>query len=99
MEIEEKLREGYKGDSPRRRAIEAITFKVNEAENKLRIESGRSSRWQAIAKEQRRYFKLIENETLGFHMKHHPAGDLFLPLPPVILDDEEYGDLMDVGCG
>ncbi|CAD7938945.1 unnamed protein product [Amoebophrya sp. A120] len=94
--------EGY-GESAESRAVQLLTEKLKSTGEKLNAERMRAMRWALIAKQQRQFFKHTEtfgDSPIEITKQKHPAGEIFMPPPPLADEDEDaYGDLWDVGTG
>jgi len=96
-----EVAEGY-GDPAHQRVVQQLTEKLAATGEKLNFERMRAMRWALIARQQRQFFKHTEalGEPPNDLKQNHPAGEIFLPPPPMTDEDEEaYGDLWDVGTG
>eukprot|EP00933_Yihiella_yeosuensis_P062330 TRINITY_DN65285_c0_g1_i1.p1 TRINITY_DN65285_c0_g1~~TRINITY_DN65285_c0_g1_i1.p1 ORF type:complete len:498 (-),score=133.19 TRINITY_DN65285_c0_g1_i1:221-1714(-) len=95
------LADPSRGSAAQAEAIQTLQSEVRDLSTQLADTQFKERQWSAIAKRQRAFFMQSERmsqETTSL-LRRHPAGDIFLAPPPVLLEDEEIRDepLWDVG--
>eukprot|EP00931_Biecheleriopsis_adriatica_P102661 TRINITY_DN77601_c0_g1_i1.p1 TRINITY_DN77601_c0_g1~~TRINITY_DN77601_c0_g1_i1.p1 ORF type:complete len:516 (+),score=129.70 TRINITY_DN77601_c0_g1_i1:95-1642(+) len=82
-------------------AIIRLQDQVKDLSGRLAESHQQEQHWSAIAKRQRAFFQQSErmSQDCMSLLRRHPAGDVFLAPPPVVLEDDEPRDepMWDVG--